>query len=231
MRKAPLLLITLAVAMGSLPTGPPAYAQGGGGSVSGTVVAAAPTLSSISLSPKDVVGGTAVTGAATISAAAPAGGLVVALSSDNPTAATVPPSVTVPAGALQGTFPVTTLTVPNPQSSLIIGTAGGVTTYAIVTVYTPSTFSTGSVSVLAGGNGSGTVTSQPSGITCAYNAGTSTGVCSASFAVGTVVRLTAKEAAGSKFLGWRGTPGCGDPSRITVARGTDIVCQPGFALK
>ena len=231
MRRTPILLMTLAVATSALATVPPAYAQGRGGPTSNAVAIAAPALSSITLSATGVLGGTAVTGTATISASAPAGGLVVALSSDNPTAATVPPGVTVPAGALSATFPVTTLTVPNPQSALIIGTAGGVTTYAIVTVYTPSTFSTGSVSVLAAGSGAGTVTSQPAGITCAYNAGTSTGVCSASFAVGTVVRLSARSAAGSKFQGWRGTPGCGDPSRITVSRASDIVCQPGSALK
>jgi len=98
-------------------------------------------------------------------------------------------------------------------------------------VRTPSTFSSGSISVLAAGSGRGSVTSQPAGITCNYNSGTSTGVCTASFPVGTVVRLSATAAAGSKFQGWRGTPGCGDPSRITVARGTNITCQPGFALK
>jgi hypothetical protein len=45
------------------------------------------------------------------------------------------------------------------------------------------------------------------------------------------VRLDARPASGSSFVGWRGLPGCGDPSKITVARGTTINCQPGFSLK
>ena len=44
-----------------------------------------------------------------------------------PHAATVPPSVTVPAGSTAATFTVTTNPVANPQSSIIIGTAGGAT--------------------------------------------------------------------------------------------------------
>ena len=230
MRKAALLLVTVGVAVGALGAPPAAFA-GGTGATSGVVASATPALSSITLSATDVLGGTPVTGTATLSSSAPAGGVLVALSSDNPAAATVPDGVTVPAGSLRATFPVTTLTVPNPQSALIIGTAGGVTAYGIVTVRTASTFSTGSISVLSAGSGGGTVNSQPAGISCTYNAGTSTGVCTASFPVGTVVQLSAQAAAGSKFQGWRGTPGCNDPSRITVARGTNITCQPGFALK
>ena len=34
------------------------------------------------------------------------------------------------------------------------------------------------------------------------------------------------------FRGWRtNLPGCADPSRVTVARGTDITCSAGFFLK
>lgn len=230
MKKAALLLMTVGVAVVAL-AAPPAAFAGGTGTSPGTVASASPSLSSITLSATDVLGGTPVTGTATLSASAPSGGLVVTLSSDNLAAATVPASLTVPAGSLSATFPVTTLTVPNPQSALIIGTAGGVTTYGIITVRTPSTFSTGSLSVLSAGSGGGTVTSQPTGISCTYNAGTSTGVCTASFAAGTVVQLSAQAASGSKFQGWRGTPGCSDPSRITIARGTNITCQPGFTLK
>jgi hypothetical protein len=105
-----------------------------------------------------------------------------------------------------------------------------VTTYAIVTVHTQSGFSTGSVAIIPGGNGSGTITSQPAGINCTVGASVG-GTCSAAFPVGTVVRLTATAASGSKFQGWRGLPGCGDPSKITVARDTTIYCQPGFTLR
>ncbi|MEO5851196.1 MAG: hypothetical protein ABIQ15_01665 [Nocardioides sp.] len=195
------------------------------------LAAVAPGLASVTLTATDVVGGTPVGGTVTLTAAAPSGGTLVDLSSDNPAVATVPAGVTVPAGATAASFQVTTYPVTNSQSALIIGTAGGVTTYAIVTVRTQSSFSNGSISVLAAGSGRGTVTSEPAGINCAYDAGSSSGTCSAFFPAGTVVRLTARAGAGSKFQGWRGTPGCGDPSRITVARGTTITCQPGFTLR
>jgi hypothetical protein len=229
LNKSALTLVVLAMTAGAL-VAPSAALAGGKGSTSGTVASGPAALSSITVSPNDVLGGTPVTGTATLTAPAPTGGLAVALSSDDPAAATVPTGVLVPAGARSATFPVTTLVVPNPQSSLIIGSAGTVTTYGIVTVRTASTFSSGSISVLSAGSGGGTVTSQPAGIACTYNAGTSTGVCGASFPVGTVVRLSAAAAAGSKFQGWRGTPGCGDPSKVTVARGTNITCQPGFTI-
>ena len=124
----------------------------------------------------------------------------------------------VPAGSRSVGFLVTTFAVTNSQSALIIGTAGGVTTHAILTVCTASSFSNGSISVQAAGSGSGTVSSQPAGISCIYNADTGTGACSAIFPVGTVVRLTAKAGFGPTFQDWRGLPGCADASRISVSR-------------
>ena len=58
------------------------------------------------------------------------------------------------------------------------------------------------------GTGNGIVTSTPAGITC----GTS---CSASYANGTVVTLTATPAAGSTFAGWSGG-GCSGTGSCTV---------------
>jgi hypothetical protein len=197
---------------------------------SGSAPASTPLLSSVQVNPGNVVGGSPAVGTVTLTAKAATGGLSVALSSDDTAAATVPSSVVVPAGATSASFPVTTLAVANTQSALIIGHAGAVTTYAIITVYTPTANASGSIAIIPGGTGSGTITSQPAGINCAIGA-TTTGSCSSSFPVGTVVRLTAKAAAGSQFQGWRGLPGCGDPAKITVARGTTIYCQPGFALR
>jgi hypothetical protein len=194
----------------------------------------APVLSALTVSPTDVVGPNPATGTVTISAAAPAGGFVVDLQSDNTTAATVPPSVTVPAGATRATFPITTNQVTNAQSAVIIGTVGGVFStekHGIITVWDEFHFTHGSISILPGGNGSGRVTSQPAGIDCQITNGNGSGACNAFFPVGTVVRLTAQAAPNSRFQGFRGTPGCGDPSRITVARGTNITCQPGFTLR
>jgi hypothetical protein len=221
------ILVAVAAAIGLLSAPSAALASGGSPSPSPSLT---PALSSVKLNATDVVGGTRVTGTVTLTSPAATGGLSVALSSDDTAAATVPASVTVSAGSASATFPVATAPVTNIQSALIIGTAGPVTTYAILTVHTQSAFSTGSVAIIPGGNGSGAITSQPTGINCTVGASAG-GSCSASYPVGTVVRLTATAAAGSKFQGWRGLPGCGDPSKIIVARDTTIYCQPAFSLK
>jgi PKD repeat protein len=57
-----------------------------------------PSLSSVTLNPASVTGGTSSTGTVTLSGAAPTGGATVSLSSSNTTAAQVPASVTVAAG-------------------------------------------------------------------------------------------------------------------------------------
>jgi Domain of unknown function (DUF4082)/Putative Ig domain/Bacterial Ig domain len=66
-----------------------------------------PTVSSVTLNPTSVIGGTSSTGTVTLSGPAPAGGAQVALSSNNG-AASVPSSVIVPAGAISATFRVNT---------------------------------------------------------------------------------------------------------------------------
>jgi hypothetical protein len=192
---------------------------------------ASPVLSAVTVSPADVIGGDPSTGTVTLTAAAPSGGVQVTLTSDDPAAATVPASVTVPAGSTRASFPITTYAIGNPQSSLIIGTAGGVTTYGIITVYTPFTFANGNISLVRGGTGSGTITSQPAGIACTMTSSGGSGTCGAWFPVGTVVRLDAKPAAGSSFVGWAAGLGCGDPSKLTVGRDEFITCQPDFVLK
>src|SRR5207248_8155363 len=64
------------------------------------------TLASMTLNPATLTGGANSTGTVTLSAAAPAGGAVVALTSNNLNAATVPASVTVAAGATTAKFTV-----------------------------------------------------------------------------------------------------------------------------
>ncbi len=64
------------------------------------------------------------------------------------------------------------------------------------------------LTVVRAGTGSGTVTSAPAGITC----GTS---CSASYASGTAVTLTATPTTGSTFTGWSGG-GCSGSGSCTV---------------
>ena len=209
----------------------PTAARLTGCTVTSPPAASSPSLATLTVDPTDILMGSSATGTVTLSSAAATSGFVVTLSSDNTVAATVPPSVTVPAGSARATFTVSTNNVTNSQSANIIGTAGGVTAHAVVTVWTPFAYSNGSIAVMIGGNGSGRVTSQPAGIDCTSTRGSVSGTCTAFFAVGTVVRLDARPAGDSSFQGWRGLPGCADPSKITVARGTTITCQTGFVLK
>lgn len=90
-------------------------------------------LTSLSLNPASVVAGDSSTGTVALSAVAPEGGVSVSLS-DNSSAATVPASVTVPAGATTATFTVTTNTVANPTVVTVTGTAGGQSRAADLTV-------------------------------------------------------------------------------------------------
>jgi hypothetical protein len=91
----------------------------------------------------------------------------------------------------------------------------------------------GSISIVPGCTGSGTVTSSPAGISCNMGAvvvGTARGVCSAFFPVGTVVKFTANAAANSTFQGFLGTPYCLDPSNVVATSFISITCQPVFSL-
>lgn len=186
-------------------------------------------LSTLTLSQTTVVGGTPVTGTVTLTAAAPSGGFVVSLSSNNTNAATVPPSVTVAAGETRASFTVTTNTVTNSQSSTIVATAGGVTRSSTLTVTTESDATTGSVSLARGGTGSGRVTSSPAGIDCTFTADSTSGTCSnAFFAAGTEVRLEARAADGSKFIGWEAENSCPDAPKVTILAGVAHICRPAF---
>lgn len=199
--------------------------------LSGCTETAGPTLASLALSQSTVVGGTPVTGTVALTAAAGSGGVVVALSSDNTVAATVPASVTIPAGSASATFPVTTNQVSNSQSSRIIGTAAGVSRAATLTVTTQFDGQFGSVSLARGGTGQGRVTSDPPGIDCTFTSGGTSGTCgNVFFPAGTAVTLDARPAAGSSFLGWEFETTCPDAPRVTVQAGVAHICRPGFAL-
>jgi len=84
-----------------------------------------PAVSALSLSPATFPGGCKSSkGTVTLSAPAPAGGAVVVLSSTNPVA-TIPPSVTVPAGQTRASFPVTAPAVSTVKTGTISATYGG----------------------------------------------------------------------------------------------------------
>ena len=123
-----------------------------------------PSLSSLSLNPTSVVGGNSSTGTVTLTAPAPSGGFVVNLSSSNTSVATVPSSVTVPAGATSANFTVATNPVSSVTSVTITAAAGGITRTATLTVNPPASNVTlqsltiSPTSVWGGSTATGTVT-------------------------------------------------------------------------
>lgn len=82
-------------------------------------------LASMTVSPTSVVGGATAQATATLNAPAPAGGTTIELSSSNTDRATVPPSVTVPAGASSVTFPMTSKPVSQTSTVAVIGALNG----------------------------------------------------------------------------------------------------------
>ncbi len=101
---------------------------------SGVVTVIAPGLQSVTVSAGSVAGGSSVTGTARLNTAAPAGGAVVQLISSNTAAATVPASVTVPAGATSATFTVSTLSQSSTTTVAVGGIYAGATRAALLGV-------------------------------------------------------------------------------------------------
>jgi len=120
----------LAVATAVLVVALYGHACGGYGSVMGPV---SPMLSSVTLSPSSVNGGSSTTGTVTLSGAAPSGGATVNLSS-NSASVTVPSSVAVTGGATSATFPVNTSAVSASTAVTISASYGGASMTASLTV-------------------------------------------------------------------------------------------------
>jgi hypothetical protein len=197
-----------------------------------TPAATGPAVTSVTLNQTTVVGGTSVVGTVRLASAAPSGGQTVVLTSDNTNAATVPPSVTVPAGQVSATFPVETRPTTNSQSAVIVAEAGGARVGTVITVTSEFSANNGSVSLARGGNGAGRVTSSPAGIDCTFTRTATSGTCgNAFFATGTRVRLTAQPASGSRFLGWEFEVSCRDAPNVTVQAGVAHICRPVFRLR
>jgi len=121
-----------------------------------TVLAVGPAT--LSISPSPVTGGTPANGTITLNTVAPPGGLVVTLKSTS-TAASVPSSVTVPAGAPAISFPVTTVAVSAATTATITATADSTPASTTLTVNPPdiSSFTISPTSVVGGTSSSGTV--------------------------------------------------------------------------
>ncbi len=133
--------------------------------ISSTLYVTAINLTGLSVTPKSpspgINGGSTATGTVTIGQAAPTGGVVVNLASSNTSVATVPATVTVPAGATSATFTINTSVVP-ATATAVISASRGATTYTSTLTVNGVTFavSLSSYSVVGGISGSvtGTVT-------------------------------------------------------------------------
>lgn len=140
------------------------------------------SLSALSLNPGTVTGGGTSQATVALTGAAPAGGALVTLS-DNSTAAAVPASISVPAGATSASFTVTTTQVAAATAVTVSAVLGGVTRAATLTVNPPGVNAT--LTVSASGRSGERVTSSPAGIDVAVG---SSGA--AAFASGTALVLT-----------------------------------------
>jgi hypothetical protein len=161
-----------------------------------------PVVSSVALNPATVTGGTGSTGTVTLSSAAPAGGAVVSLSSDNGSA-TVPSTVTVAAGATTATFAVNTIAVGSVTTAHVSATFNG-TQSAALTINPPvlASVSVNPIAVIGGGASTGTVTlgsAAPAGgaiVTLSSNNGSATVPASVTVAAGaTTATFTVSTAA------------------------------------
>ncbi len=97
-----------------------------------------PHLSSLTVAPGSVTGGTGATATVTLDNPATSGGIVVAMSSNNAAAASTASSVTVAAGATSITFPVSTGSVSTTTAVTLTASYGGVSKTAGITVNPPA---------------------------------------------------------------------------------------------
>jgi hypothetical protein len=107
---------------------------GGGAPQTASLTVIPPVLVSLTLNPSTVTGGNSSVGTVTLNGAAPPGGAAVSLSSSDTSVATVPSSVTIPAGSTSATFTVNTSTVVFSTSATISASWRGVTKRAVLNV-------------------------------------------------------------------------------------------------
>jgi hypothetical protein len=153
-----------------------------------------PALTGFSVSPTSVAGGTPVTGTVALGSPAPTGGVAVSLSSNLPGSASVPATVTVPAGATSASFAVTTFPVDNTTAQLV-ATLGDTILFAPLSITRASSTTLTSLtlsptSVVGGATSTGTVrlsAAAPSGgavVTLSDNSAVATVPASATVTAG-----------------------------------------------
>jgi len=118
------------------------------------------TLADLTLSPASVVGGTATVGTVSLNGFAPVGGIVVSLSDSSTSLITLPPSVSIPAGASSADFNVTTGSVGAETGVLILASANGVGISKSLSILSPhlQSLTVNPTSVVGGSYSTGTVT-------------------------------------------------------------------------
>lgn len=126
------------------------------------------TLASVSANPTSVTGGSSSQGTVTLAAAAPTGGIVVALSSNNSAIAGLPASVTIPSGSTTAVFTITTSAVSTSTAINITASYSGTVQSAVLTVMPPvlSSLILNPTSITGGGGSQGILTlsgAAPSG--------------------------------------------------------------------
>lgn len=122
-----------------------------------------PQLTSLTVDPADVVGGAGVTGTVTLSSAIPNGepAITVPLSSDTPSVASVPTTVTISAGQSSATFAIATTSITADKVVTITATHGSDPAQAAaltVRAATPASVALVPSTVVGGNSSKGTVT-------------------------------------------------------------------------
>ena len=136
------------------------------------------SLTGVAVNPPSVTGGTPSQGTVTLSAAAPAAGSTVTLTSGNTAAASVPASITIPSGATSGTFAVSTQAVTASTPVTITASMGGATQTATLTVTPPAPpalVANFVVTSASRGSNACVLASGGNEIDCEFDARTSTG--------------------------------------------------------
>ncbi|MFM7187615.1 MAG: beta strand repeat-containing protein, partial [Armatimonadota bacterium] len=99
-------------------------ASANGTTITKTITVAAPVLSTVTMATM-LNGGASTVGKVTLTGIAPAGGVTVALVSNNP-AVSVPATVTVPEGALSANFTATSVAVDSDTAGTVVASQGAI---------------------------------------------------------------------------------------------------------
>lgn len=134
---------------------------------------------SLTLSPQTIQGQGQPQATVTLANAAPAGGALVTVTSDNPTAAKVPATVTVAGGARSSTFLIDTATVSVATNVRITAAYAGTSMSAILTVNPPTMVPSFVVRSRTRGAGACVVDAQTQELDCVLDGSASQGFVSA----------------------------------------------------